>query len=66
MNNNFIEKMSANTEYIDFVKAIKYKIQVAKSKVALSVNRQLITLYYEIGEEMAADLHHIKTGLYAT
>ncbi len=44
--------ISKPTQYIDFVKEIKQKIQIAKSKVSLSVNKQLIALYFEIGEEI--------------
>lgn len=39
-----------NNEYLDLVQNIKQEIQHAQYKAALSVNRELITLYYNIGK----------------
>ena len=47
-----IEETSDKLQYNEFVKIIKQKINRAKSKVVLSVNRQLIDLYFEIGKEI--------------
>ena len=44
--------VSNQNQYIDFVKEIKQKIHSAKSKAVLSVNKQMIMLYFEIGKEI--------------
>ncbi len=44
--------VSNKNQYIDFVKEIKQKIHSAKSKAVLSVNKQMVTLYFEIGKEI--------------
>ncbi len=40
--------------YKDFILALKSKIYSAKSKAILSVNRQMIELYFDIGKEIVA------------
>ena len=44
-----MNNLTDQTLYTDFVVSIKAKIRQAKSNVVLSVNRQLIDLYFEIG-----------------
>ena len=39
-----------NNEYLDLVQSIKQEIQHAQYKAALSVNKELIGLYYNIGQ----------------
>ncbi len=39
-----------NNEYLDLIQSIKSKIQNAQYKATLSVNRELIMLYYNIGK----------------
>ncbi len=39
-----------NNEYIDLIQSIKREIQSAQYKATLSVNKELITLYYNIGK----------------
>ncbi len=39
-----------NNEYIDLIQSIKREIQSAKYKATLSVNKELIMLYYNIGK----------------
>ncbi len=39
-----------NNEYIDLIQSIKKEIQSAQYKAALSVNKELIMLYYNIGK----------------
>ena len=41
-----------NSEYKDFIKELKQKIYSAKSKAIVSVNRQMIELYFQIGNEI--------------
>jgi predicted nuclease of restriction endonuclease-like (RecB) superfamily len=41
-----------NPQYSDFVTSIKQKIKHAKNKVIVSVNRELIELYFEIGKSI--------------
>lgn len=38
-----------NNEYLDIVETIKLEIKSAQYKAAVSVNRELIMLYYNIG-----------------
>ena len=38
-----------NNEYIEIIETIKGEIRGAQYKAALSVNRELIMLYYHIG-----------------
>ena len=38
-----------NNEYLDIVESIKLEIKSAQYKAAVSVNRELIMLYYNIG-----------------
>ena len=47
-----MNNLTDQTQYTDFVVSIKAKIRHAKSNVVLSVNRQLIDLYLEIGREI--------------
>ncbi len=39
-----------NNEYIDLIQSIKREIQIAQYKATLSVNKELIMLYYNIGK----------------
>ena len=39
-----------NNEYLDLVQTIKQEIQQAQYKATLSVNKELIILYYNIGK----------------
>ncbi len=48
-----MNNLTDQNQYADFVVSIKAKIRHAKSNVVLSVNRQLIDLYFEIGREIA-------------
>ncbi len=54
--------ISSQIQYNDFVKEIKQKIQVAKNKAVLSVNRQLIELYFEIGKEIVVKQNSLGWG----
>ena len=40
-------------EYIDWLKDLKSKIHVTRQKVALSINSQLLGLYWEIGKDIS-------------
>ncbi|MCT4639744.1 MAG: DUF1016 N-terminal domain-containing protein [Bacteroidales bacterium] len=40
------------SEYNDWIKQLKSKIHTARTKVALSVNSQLLELYWEIGKDI--------------
>jgi len=44
--------MNLDKTYIDFIKALKEKIALAKNRTMLSVNRAMIELYFEIGENI--------------
>jgi hypothetical protein len=44
------------TEYKQWVNDLKYKIQSAQIKAALSVNREMLYLYWEIGKSIAMKL----------
>ena len=51
-----------NSQYTDFVTSIKRKIKQAKSHAALSVNKQLITLYFDIGQEFVTKQESLGWG----
>jgi len=43
-------------EYITWIKELKSKIQSARIQVALSVNAQLIQLYWDLGKAISEKL----------
>lgn len=47
-----MNKKQEISEYRDWIKALKSKIYDTKRKVALSINSQLIELYWEIGKDI--------------
>lgn len=49
-------------EYRTWIKALKSKIQSARVKVALSVNAQLIELYWELGKDISEKLETSNWG----
>ena len=57
-----MDPLSSQTQYRDFVHAIKEQIRSAKSKAVLSVNRQLITIYFTIGKEIVAKQEELGWG----
>ncbi len=44
--------MLKNTEYNKFIKSIKERIQAIQIKVAVIVNKELLLLYWELGERI--------------
>ena len=44
--------MNLDKTYIDFIKQLKQKIQIAKNRATLSVNRAMIELYFNIGKDI--------------
>ena len=48
--------------YKDFIKDIKQKIYSAKSKAIISVNRQMIELYFEIGRDIVLKQDKLSWG----
>ena len=53
-----------NSEYLGIIESIKSEIKTAQYKAALSVNRELIMLYYNIGKiinelNMADEIEHL-------
>ena len=57
-----IGNIANQAQYSDFVKAIKNKIRVSKSRATLSVNRQMIDLYFEIGKEIVVKQESLGWG----
>ena len=49
-------------EYRNWISIIKSKIQSARIKIALSVNEQLIGLYWELGKEISNQLENSNWG----
>jgi predicted nuclease of restriction endonuclease-like (RecB) superfamily len=49
-------------EYRTWIKALKSKIQLTRIKVALSVNAQLIELYWDLGKDIAEKLKSSNWG----
>ena len=52
----------AKTNYIKWVKDIKQLIAVSKSKVALSVNEQLLQMYWQLGHMIITQQQTQKWG----
>jgi len=50
------------SEYGDWIRSIKDKIRSAKSKAALSVNQQLIELYWELGKDITSKMEDSDWG----
>lgn len=48
--------------YIEWVNEIKYKILSAQQKAAISVNRELLKLYWEIGKSISLKINKSKWG----
>ncbi len=49
-----MNELLQNTEFKEWISELKSKIRVAQTKVALSLNNQLIELYWEIGRNIVA------------
>ncbi|WP_196886226.1 YhcG family protein [Aureivirga sp. CE67] len=49
-------------EYKSWIQTLKSRVQFAKQKVALSVNQQLIELYWELGKEITTKMENAKWG----
>jgi len=49
---NEMEKSLAAEGYAEFLQALKTRIQQAQVRAALSVNRELVLLYWHIGREI--------------
>lgn len=50
------------SEYRDWIKSIKDKIHSAKNKVALTINQQLIELYWELGKDITTKISNSNWG----
>ena len=50
------------SEYSNWIKEIKSKIRTARSKVALSINSQLLELYWNIGKDISEKQEKSKWG----
>lgn len=49
-------------EYIDWIVELKSKIQSAQLKAALSVNKELLSLYWELGKSIAQKINESNWG----
>ena len=49
----FMDQLISKEEYRTWLEQVKQKVQAAQFRAALSVNRQLILLYWELGEMIA-------------
>ena len=47
-----ITDLTKTKSYVDFLKGLKEKILTSRVKAALSVNAQMVLLYWEIGNEI--------------
>ena len=54
--------MTLNQEYNDWMKMLQQRLRSAKNKVALTVNTQLIELYWYIGKELTEKANTAKWG----
>ncbi len=51
-----------NSEYINWIKELKHKIQSAQLKASLSVNKELLLLYWEIGKSISKKISQSNCG----
>jgi len=54
--------MNLDRTYIDFIKTLKQKIITAKSRAIVSVNREMIELYFDIGKEIVTKQESLGWG----
>jgi len=54
--------MNLDKTYIDFIKQLKQKIQIAKNRATLSVNRAMIELYFDIGKDIVVKQESLGWG----
>ncbi|MBS3116564.1 hypothetical protein J4421_03115 [Candidatus Woesearchaeota archaeon] len=54
--------LTKNKEYLDFLQKIKVKIRSAQIKAALSVNRELINLYWDLSKMIGGKQANSKWG----
>ncbi len=47
-----IDNKIKSSEYADWIKSIKQKIHSAKTKIALSINSEVLELYWDIGKNI--------------
>lgn len=57
-----IENLNELGDYKGWINTLKSKIQSAQTKVALSINSQLIELYWELGKELSFKLQNANWG----
>lgn len=43
-------ELISNSEYLNWLKEIKAKVSVARTKAALSANKEMIRFYFELGK----------------
>ena len=59
----YITKVSSSlTDYSQFIKSLKEKVRLAQMRASLSVNRELIRLYWEIGKDVVERQKRDKWG----
>jgi hypothetical protein len=49
------------TSYLSFLEDIKQQVQSARARVALAVNRELIVLYWTIGQRILEVQNNMET-----
>lgn len=57
-----MSKMIKGSEYKDFIASIKSQVQSAQIKAAISVNKELLKLYWFIGSQIAEKQKKTKWG----
>ena len=55
-------ELNDNSNYHKWVIELKQKIQTAQLKATLSVNKQLLNLYWEIGKSISSKINNAKWG----
>ena len=58
-----MSNISSQTQYRDLVTSIKEQIRTAKSNVTLSINRQLVALYFSISYSKDSNLAQLVRDL---
>jgi predicted nuclease of restriction endonuclease-like (RecB) superfamily len=57
-----INDVTSNADYRDWISTIKNRVQVSQVKAALSVNRELLELYWFLGEQILEKQANAKWG----
>ncbi len=53
---------TSSSEYLSWIKELKSKIQSAQLKAAVSVNKELLSLYWDLGKSISSKINESNWG----